>query len=268
MKVLWWLVCCLIVTPVSAQHISFAIVPQQSAIELVKNWGPLLKYLSEKTGYNVQFRTAKDIPEFEQRLANGEYDFAYMNPYHYVVFHERANYQAMLRQGNKQLKGILVVRKDTPIKSIQELDGKTIAFPSPAAFAATLVTSAELSSENIHFDAQFVSSHDSVYLNVAKGFFIAGGGVIRTFNNTPEAVRNQLKVLWTSKGYTPHAFAYRGDIDPKIVNDIKTALLDLNTTEKGRALLRNLGIPNLVNAKDSDWDSIRALNINALATYQ
>ena len=66
----------------------FGVVPQQSATKLAKQWVPLLNYLSEKTGHTIHFATAKDIPTFEQRCANGEYDLAYMNPYHYVVFHE------------------------------------------------------------------------------------------------------------------------------------------------------------------------------------
>ncbi|WP_342609810.1 phosphate/phosphite/phosphonate ABC transporter substrate-binding protein [Vibrio tritonius] len=264
MKLLWCIICFLFTPSVLAQYITFGIVPQQSAIELAKNWGPLLSYLSKKTGYDIQFRTAKDIPEFEHRLARGEFDIAYMNPYHYVVFHDKAGYMPLVREGKKKLKGILVVKKDNPIQSIAELDNSTIAFPSPAAFAATVVTGAELRMDNIAFTPQYVSSHDSVYLNVAKGFFVAGGGVMRTFNNTPEEVRNQLRVLWISKGYTPHAFAYRSVLSHTAVIKIQEALVNLVKTEQGRSQLGNLGMSPLVTAKDSDWDEIRALNINAL----
>ncbi len=81
-----------------AEQITFGIVPQQSAITLANNWGPILKYLSEQTGEEVVFRTAKDIPEFERRVAAGEYDIAYMNPYHYTVFHQKPGYNAIAKQ--------------------------------------------------------------------------------------------------------------------------------------------------------------------------
>ncbi|MEO0444096.1 MAG: PhnD/SsuA/transferrin family substrate-binding protein, partial [Pseudomonadota bacterium] len=57
---------------------SFGIVPQQSAKKLAQAWTPVLQYLSTKTGIKLQFKTAKNIPEFEKRLADGDYDFSYM----------------------------------------------------------------------------------------------------------------------------------------------------------------------------------------------
>lgn len=61
--------------------LSIGIVPQTSATELVKHWAPVLGYLSEKTGCRLRFETAKDIPTFERRLADGVYDLAYMSPF-------------------------------------------------------------------------------------------------------------------------------------------------------------------------------------------
>jgi phosphonate transport system substrate-binding protein len=46
-------------------------------------------------------------------------------------------YIPLLRDGSKQLKGILVVLKEGDIDDIQKLDGKKIAFPSPNAFGAS-----------------------------------------------------------------------------------------------------------------------------------
>jgi phosphonate transport system substrate-binding protein len=69
-----------------ARSLSFGVVPQQSATELAKAWIPLFNVLSESAGLGLRFATAPSIPIFEQRLAAGEYDLAYMNPYHYTVF--------------------------------------------------------------------------------------------------------------------------------------------------------------------------------------
>ena len=116
--------------------LTFGVVPQQAASTLVRSWGPVLRYLEQKTGYRFVFRTAPDIPTFEQRLAAGEYDFAYMNPYHFVAVNRgEAGYQAIARAKDKKIRGILVVRKDSPLSQLQELDGKELAFPAPAAFA-------------------------------------------------------------------------------------------------------------------------------------
>ena len=57
-------------------NLAFGIVPQQSASKLAGLWTPILAYLSQKTGYAIRFKTARDIPTFEQRLAAGDYQCA------------------------------------------------------------------------------------------------------------------------------------------------------------------------------------------------
>ncbi len=76
------------------EPLSFGVVPQQAAAELAAVWSPIFRALSERSSIAVGFRTAPDIPTFEQRLAAGQYDLAYMNPYHYTVFHEEPGYLA------------------------------------------------------------------------------------------------------------------------------------------------------------------------------
>ncbi len=151
------------------------IVPQQSAARLAELWTPILAHLSEQSGYQLDFETARDIPTFEQRLAQGHYDLAYMNPYHYTVFHQQPGYAAIARQQGSRIHGLLVVRRDSPISSLQELQGRTLAFPSPAAFAASILPRGELKQLGIQFTPRYVSSHDSVYLAVAQGHLPAAG---------------------------------------------------------------------------------------------
>ena len=50
----------------------FGVVPQQSATKLARTWVPFLRLLQEKTGIELRFATAPDIPTFEKRLAQGE----------------------------------------------------------------------------------------------------------------------------------------------------------------------------------------------------
>ncbi|MGH1441711.1 MAG: phosphate/phosphite/phosphonate ABC transporter substrate-binding protein [Cellvibrionaceae bacterium] len=244
---------------------SFGVVPQQSAKRLATLWGPLLSYLSDKTGLKLQFKTAKNIPTFEKRLANGEYDFAYMNPYHFIVFNSNPGYKALAVRKNQAISGIVVARKGDNIKTLKMLDNKTLAFPSPAAFAASILPQAELNNKKINFSPKYVSSHDSVYLAVAKGLIPAGGGVKRTLNNTSAKVREQLEIIWTSKKHTPHAFAAHPRVDGTTQKIIQNALTSMHQDEEGKKILASLKIKNgLISAEDKDWDDIRALNINLI----
>jgi len=243
------------------ETIIFGIVPQQTASKLARLWIPIMRHLSEKTGVKIHFRTAPSIPEFERRLSEGVYDIAYMNPYHYVVFSKSVGYRAFAKQSDKQLTGIVVVRKDGVVKNLIDLNQKSLAFPSPAAFAATIIPQAELNNNGIKFIPKYVLSHDSVYRTVASGLHEAGGGITRTLNNLDKNVRSQLKVLWRSKGYTPHAFASHPRVKAEIVEKISMAMQVTDDKSEFKALLKGIKFKGVEPAKDSDWNDIRALNI-------
>jgi len=243
---------------------TFGIVPQQSATRLAQKWVPIMKLLKEKNGDTFRFSTARDIPTFEKRLAAGEYDFAYMNPYHYTVYHRKPGYKAFARQANKKIKGILVTRKDSTLQSIEDINNEPIAFPAPAAFAATLLSRSHLDSHSIKYIPKYVSSHDSVYRAVAGGFARVGGGIYRTFNAIDEEIKSRLKVIWESKGHTPHAFAAHPRIDNTVVQKVKNSLIELSASEVGRSALKNINMKIIESAQNSDWDDIKALNIKLL----
>jgi phosphonate transport system substrate-binding protein len=241
---------------------TFGIVPQQSASILVRKWGPVIQHVARQSGIAIAFRTASDIPTFERNLAAGEYDLAYMNPYHYTVFSQSPGYRAIAKAKDRKLRGILVVHKDSDIKSIEELNGQTLAFPSPAAFAASILPRAELAARGISFTPTYVNSHESVYQSVALQLFPAGGGIKRTFNTSKESVRSKLRILWQTSGYTPHAIAAHKDFNDELVKRITDALVGMGENQEGELMLEGLGITGFEKALDSDWDDVRALNIS------
>ncbi|MBU3003344.1 phosphate/phosphite/phosphonate ABC transporter substrate-binding protein [Paraglaciecola arctica] len=241
--------------------LTFAIVPQQSAERLAVLWTPILQFISQQSALDIVFVTAKDIPTFEERLKLGQYDIAYMNPYHYVVFNESAGYNALAKQIDKSIKGVIVAKKGSNIKSIHDLAGQRLAFPAPAAFAATILPQAELHKLGITYTPTYVSSHDSVYLNVSRGFFPAGGGIQRTLNNMPVETQSMITTIWQSAEYTPHAIATHPTLDVQTREKILAALLNMSNTEEGVKLLKNINFNGFESAADKDWDDVRALHI-------
>jgi phosphonate transport system substrate-binding protein len=171
----------------------FGVVPQQSPSKLARKWLPLLKFISEQAGVDLQFATAPDIPTFEKRLAQGHYDIAYMNPYHYVVLSEQVGFKALVREQDKKIQGIIVAIKNSEIDKLEALSSQTIAFPAPSAFAATLVPKANLAQQGINFQSEYVNSHDGVYRNIVASRLVAGSGIMRTFSALPDYFREQLK---------------------------------------------------------------------------
>jgi phosphonate transport system substrate-binding protein len=247
-----------------SEPISVGIVPQQAATRLAALWAPILAEIGARAGLNLEFRTAPDIPTFEQRLAEGAYDIAYMNPYHYTVFSQTPGYRAFAKQRDKRIRGILVTRQDAGIDDIAALDGSRLAFPAPAAFAASLLPRAALKEAGIDFEPNYVRSHDSVYRAVAQGLYPAGGGIERTFANTDPEVRKQLRVLWRTQGFTSHPFAAHPRVDPAVVDRVRDAMIGMSDDPTGQALLATIGFGGIESAQDADWNDVRALEIDLL----
>lgn len=244
--------------------LTFGIVPQQSASRLAAMWGPLLNQLSDDLGVDIKFATTKDIPTFEACLAAGAYDVAYMNPVHYTIFSEATGYRAVARQSDKKLKGLLVVRNDSQVQDLEDLRGETVAFPSIGAFGASVVPRAEMSSRGIDIRADYVRSHDSVYRAVAAGLRPAGGGVLRTFNAIGDDLRTQLRVIYQTDGYTPHAIAAHPALGADTVDALRKALISMVTIAPDA--VASVGMNGFETADDQDWDDVRALNLSARET--
>ena len=245
--------------------LTVGIVPQQSASELARVWIPVLGALSERAGLSLRFATAPDIPAFEKRLAAGAYDVAYMNPYHYSVFAQKPGYVAFAKEKGRRLRGLVVVRKDSTIKDMKELAGQQIAFPAPAAFAATVLVRAEFERMGVPITPVFVKSHESVYLNVAQRQIEAGGGIVRTLQTMDAPVRDELRVLWQTKDYTPHAFAAHPRVPAADLQALRAAMLTADSDPRMRSVLEGIGFKGFDAAQDAEWNDVRALGISTLA---
>ena len=239
---------------------TFGIVPQQSASRLARMWGPFLNELGHQTGVTFRFRTTKDIPTFEACLAAGAFDFAYMNPMHYTIFSQEAAYRAIAHQEGKRLKGVMVARAGSEFTELSSLAGQVIAFPSPGAFGASILNRASLQQADVSFEPAYVKSHDSVYRAVAAGLMSAGGGVTRTWNALDPDVRARLQIIHETEGFTPHAVAVHGSIEPEFAHGVQIALLGMASSEPD--LVQGVGMKGFVSARDTDWDDVRALGMD------
>ena len=213
-----------------------AVVPQFAPVRVYKDWQPLLDRLEQATGYHFKLLTYAKIPDFETALLKGVPDLAYMNPYNMVMARKEQGYRPLVRD-RRLLNGILVVRRDSPITALSQLDGKTLAFPAANAFGASLLIRAELADKHLDIRPEYVGSHQNVYRAVARGDAAAGGGIKETLAREPAALQAQLRVLYTTPGVPPHPLAANPRLKEAEGQKIVAALLALHGTPEGRRLL-------------------------------
>lgn len=225
-----------------------AVVPQFRAEEIHRVWAPLLERLGKETGLTFVLSVSPSIPAFEEGMLAGRPDFAYMNPYHQVMGMRAQAYVPLLRD-SKPLNGILVVRKDDPIKSVKELDGRQVAFPAPNAFGASLWIRALLEKrEGIKINPIYVKTHSNAYRHAATGLSAAAGGIESTLGEEPAEMQSALRVLLETPGVPPHPLSAHPRVPAATQRAVTDALLRMAADPTLKALFGDIPWTSVVRA--------------------
>jgi len=243
-------------------ELTLGVVPQQSPLKLSKKWIKVTDYLFKETNIKVIFKTEKSIQKFEQELYAGNYDLSYMNPYHFIIAHKTQKYQAFTR-ANKNIVGILLAKNKNIDLSPENLTGKTILFPSPNAFAATLLPKLEFK-EKLNFDIDketkvlYVNSHDSVYKGISRDIGLIGGGIIRTFNNFLDSEdKDNLHIVYKTNPYPSHPIAHHPRVSKSDIKKLQQAFLNMPQEIK-----KILSIQQFKIITSKEYDVIKKLGIS------
>ena len=252
-----------------ANAFTVAVVPQFTATVTEKTWSPVIKELERTSGVPLTLMYYKSIGEFEKGLKKGEIDFAYMNPYHAVMF--KKHYRPIVKDGKQKLTGILLVAADSKYKNVKELNGKKIAFPSPNAFAASLWLRAQLKyTEKIDFEPIYVNTHTNVYKYVVIGDADAGGGVNKTLKKESTEVQGKLRVLYTTPETSSHTFCVNRKVNDAVANKVTQSFLKLATLNPSmRKALEAIEFSEPVIADyKTDYSYLEKLNISKLVVTE
>lgn len=240
------LLCAFLATPAwGGQLYTFAIVPHYTPVDIGLRWTPLLKRLEADTGVGFQLRIADGAQAFEADFLRGGPDFVYLNSYH-MVMAARAQGYAPLVRGAKPLSGILVVDGEGPVKSLPDLNGARIAFPSPNSFGASLYMRALLAEkERVQFTPVYVGTHQNVFRHVLLRDEMAGGSIETTLQREPAPLQRRLRVLYKTPEAASHPIAVHPRVPPELRDRIVRALLALRQDATGRKLLDDVELGGL-----------------------
>lgn len=246
-----------------AGEYTFGVVPQFEARRLMSIWSPILDELERRTGHRFRMIGSPRIPDFEDDFMHGLFDFAYMNPYHALIANELQGYRPIVRDGARDLFGVLVVRQDSPYQNVSELAGQTIAFPAPNALGAALLMRADLDRQfALDYRASYVATHSSAYLNVVFGEAAAAGGVMSTLEALSPAARAQLRILYETTRMPPHPVTVHPRVPEDVITAVQTAFVEMAATQSGAALLAQVPIRSAVEAREHDYDALRELRLS------
>lgn len=242
---------------------SFGIFPLHSAVGLSEVYQPLMDAINRQvSGFTVRMEAARDHPTYEAKLRERQFDLAMMAQFQAVAA-EGMGYRIFGRIGGTEARGIIFVRKDSGIKTVNDLRGKAISFSSPTAIATLMCKVALLKAGlNVETDAKpvYVGTLDSAVMNVYSGLTAAGcvwPPTLQELKRQRPEIVDALEVKWRATPVGNVAFAARSDMPEAHRNAIAKVLFDLDKTEQGRLLLARMDIPRIEPANSKTYDPVR-----------
>ena len=238
----------------------FGFLPIVSSERLVRRFSPLTEYLSRTLDIEIRMETAPDFHEFVHRTRDGRrYDILFTAPHLYYLAHENPGYQAIARVDRPGMKAVVVTRADSRINSIQDLRGRRLATTDPLALATVLARSL-LQGSGIDPDRDLAlvatPSHNASLLSSYRGTTDASVLILPLYRRARADIRDSMKIV-AETGSAPHMpLAVAPWVDAGIAARLRTALLDMNTTPAGRALLRHLDWPGFATVAADDYDAL------------
>jgi phosphonate transport system substrate-binding protein len=161
------------------------------------------------------------------------------------------------------MSGIVVVRTDSPITAVPQLEGKKVVFPARTAIGASLLMRAEFKRIfRIHMQPVYAGNHDSVYLSVVKGLSDAGSGSQKSLEKQPDSIRKQLRIIHRTQEIPTYPIAAHADVPITVRTAVVDALLDLRGTESGMMLLKEIPMHNPGPAAMNEYNAVRKLNLD------
>ena len=170
--------------------IKMGFVPLKNSEQLVEDVKPIADYLSQKMGVKVEAFTASNYIGVVEGIGSGSVDFGIIPPFSAVLAQKQSNAQPLLtskgKTGKSGYTAELYVRKDSGIKSLEDVKGKKVAFVDPSSSSGYIYPGAMLVKAGINLDKdisyQFSGGHDkSLQLLLNKDV-----DVIATFDGVEE----------------------------------------------------------------------------------
>ena len=243
------------------------VFPRLKATETTTRYAPLVTYLGTQIGREIKLVTSKDFESFWQGVLEQRYDIVHYNQYHYIRSAKAYRVIAHIEEfGKSTIAGVIYVRKDSGIRDLAQLRGRTVIFgggeDAMISYIANryLMLQAGLGKED--FKTVFAVNPPNAILALyrkqaeAAG---AGDGVLDLRGVRDAANADELTALATSAPLLQLPVAVKRTMPSKLRASIQTTLVDLKNSEAGRQVLRSAFLTGMGKAEDRDYDPHRKI---------
>jgi phosphonate transport system substrate-binding protein len=236
--------------PLNIAFVSYA-NPQQVA----RDSEGVTKYLQKHLGVAVKGFVTLDYGSSIEAMRNGKADLAFVDPLAFMMAHEQMAARPLLIEiyssGKPTYHSCIWVRKDSGLKQLAELRGKSIAFADQVDMSGHLmprdvfVRAGLLSAKRIEGEffkqVYFAGGDEQAMRAMFNGFTDAAGVSQYAINLLRGEERDRVMALATSIESPAHLLMARPGLADELVDRIKQVLLALDKTNPAdKAILDKL----------------------------
>ena len=239
--------------------LTFGIFPHLTARQTVETYRPLADVLEKHLRRQVVIYTARDFKTFVERTRQGEYDILLTAPHLAWLARQDAGYRPLLKYV-QPVRGLLVVKSDSPLDSLDALRGRTIAAADPLA-VVTLALHAELAAHglrrNIDYQTTDAGTHLNAAMQVINGRTDAAMLGLPTYRLMPPELRQQVRVLAETPPLSSLTYLTHPRLRDAEAQAVRRTLLDFAATPEGQAFMLRGGFGGFAEVDGHELSAFR-----------
>lgn len=249
------------------------LIPAEDNQEVLRDFEPLVEYLSEELGVEVEPYTATDYSGIIEAMRSGEVDVAWFGPLSYVLAEEVADAEAVAVPYEKEgeeptYKSVILTQADNDeIDSVEDVAGKTFSFVDPSStsgylYPQKMLKDAGVDPEQDLAEARFAGGHDASILAIQNGNVEAGAswdGQLQTMIEAGAVEEDSVKVIAESDPIPKDPIAVRGDLPEDVKKRIQDVFLTVTPETVGEESLGSEGAIGYQEVSDENYDPVRKL---------
>ncbi|WP_313089653.1 putative selenate ABC transporter substrate-binding protein [Pseudomonas sp.] len=228
---------CCFASAQATETLRVSAIPDEAPTELIRKFEPLGQYLEQQLGMPVKFTPVSDYAAVVEALAADRLDLAWLGGFTFVQARLKTGDAIPLVQREQDEKFTSkFITADPEVKSVQDLKGKTFAFGSVSSTSGSLMPRYFMIKDGIDPEQFFKrvaysGAHDATVAWVQAGK--ADGGVLNAsvwakLVDAGKVDTDKVRVIATTPPYYDYNWTVRGNLDPALVEKIKTAFLQLD----------------------------------------
>jgi len=245
------------------QPYSFGVIIWRSPTLTAQFWNPILRHVSERSGVPLQLKVANTGPAHTAMVGQGTLDFLYSN-HNFIKENEASGYRVFARPREDAGTGEIVVLKDSPVRSLSDLEGREVVFPHSAAFFGYHLPMDTLLRKGIQVKGHFAGTQEGAMTQLKTGRVVAAGVNAEVMRAFAQRENIAYRVLWTSEKYLSLALSALPSVPAEKVKAVREAFLQMADDPEGAKVLASSadvlkqGVPlRFITAKDADFDNMR-----------